>query len=80
MNYLRRLFKHLNQLNEVSDFYRCYTNAADDNLVKDMLEWFESDDEAKTVTANRDTRKIYKSGWKWAPLCIIELSKSREKL
>ena len=42
---------------KLSDFCRCYTNAADDNLVKDMIEWFESDDEAKTVTANRDTRR-----------------------
>tara|TARA_Y100001958_G_C21165175_1_gene498179 strand:+ start:482 stop:1045 length:564 start_codon:yes stop_codon:yes gene_type:complete len=50
---------------KLSDFCRCYTNAADDNLVKDMLEWFESDDEAKTVTANRDTRKDLQ---KWVPV------------
>ena len=65
---------------KLSDFCRCYTNAADDNLVKDMIEWFESDDEAKTVTANRDTRKDLQ---KWVPVgttLYIELSKSREKL
>ena len=50
---------------KLSDFCRCYTNAADDNLVKDMIEWFESDDEAKTVTANRDTRKDLQ---KWVPV------------
>ena len=50
---------------KLSDFCRCYTNAADDNLVKDMLEWFESDDEAQTVTANRDTRKDLQ---KWVPV------------
>ena len=40
----------------LSDFCRCYTNAADHELVKEMLHWFREDTESKTVTANRDTR------------------------
>ena len=49
----------------LSDFCRCYTNAADHELVKEMLHWFREDTESKTVTANRDTRNDLQ---KWVPV------------
>ncbi len=42
---------------KLSDFCRIYNNAASDELVQEMLDWFESDKDSKTVSANRDTRK-----------------------
>ena len=31
----------------LSDFCRCYTNAADHELVKEMLHWFREDTESR---------------------------------
>ena len=43
----------------MSNFVRQYPNALDDQLCDDLINWFESSesDTAKTVTANRETRK-----------------------
>ena len=43
----------------MSNFVRQYPNALNDQVCDDLIEWFESpkSDSAKTVTANRETRK-----------------------
>lgn len=43
----------------MSNFVRQYPNALDDHLCDDLINWFESSesDTAKTVTANRETRR-----------------------
>ena len=42
---------------QLSNFCISYSNAASDELVQKMIDWFETDTKSKTVKPSRDTRK-----------------------
>ena len=42
---------------QLSNFCISYPNAASDELVQKMIDWFENDTQSKTVKPSRDTRK-----------------------
>ncbi len=61
----------------MSNFVRQYPNALNDQVCDDLIEWFESSnsDSAKTVTANRETRKDTQ---KW--MMVVTTSRFGHKL
>ena len=63
----------------MSNFVRQYPNALDDQLCDDLINWFESSesDTAKTVTANRETRKDVQK-WLMMIPTAVSLAKSME--
>ena len=42
---------------QLSNFCISFPNAASDELVQRMIDWFENDTQSKTVKPSRDTRK-----------------------
>ena len=49
----------------LNDFIRGYTNAASDELIEEMFDWFYNSDSVKTENPNRITRKDLQ---KWVPV------------
>ena len=49
----------------LSDFIRGYANAASDELIEEMFDWFYNSESVKTENPNRVTRKDLQ---KWVPV------------